>query len=216
MFSPRIIVGVCILTFALSAAAAQAGPAHRGRGRSRGGPHAVFVGPHVAQPVFVGQPFRRAPFARFGPALRYGPVHRPGLSVGIYVGSPYRYRSRYAQRYAYPYPYSYPYAYRPAYPYPHPYAYSYPAPATVYAVPPPGALYGGVRLQVTPNDAMVYVDGYYAGTVDDFDGSLQRVALEPGPHHFEIQAPGYATIAFDVNVRPDETIRYRADMQPLP
>jgi hypothetical protein len=208
MFSPRIIVGVCILVFALSAAAAEADPAHRGRGRARGGPHGVFVAPHAAQPVFVARPFRR-----FGPGLGYRPVYRPGLSVGIFIGSPYRYRYPYAYRYRSPFPY-YPYGY--AYPSPYPYAYSYPAPAAVYAVPPAGALYGGVRLQVTPNDAMVYVDGYYAGTVDDFDGSLQRVALEPGPHHFEIQAPGYATLAFNVNVRPTETIRYRADMQPLP
>ena len=33
---------------------------------------------------------------------------------------------------------------------------------------------GSGRLQVKPRNAEVYVDGYYAGTVDDFDGALQR------------------------------------------
>src|ERR1035437_4172470 len=31
-----------------------------------------------------------------------------------------------------------------------------------------------VHLKVTPRDAAVYVDGYYAGIVDDFDGLFQR------------------------------------------
>jgi len=37
-----------------------------------------------------------------------------------------------------------------------------------------------VRLDVSPRDAEVYVDGYYAGVVDDFDGILQRLRVEPG------------------------------------
>ncbi len=79
-------------------------------------------------------------------------------------------------------------------------------------VPPPGATYGGVQLEVNQPDAAVYVDGYYAGIVDDFDGAWQRVALEPGPHRFEIVAPGLETLVFEVNVRPNETVRYRGDM----
>ena len=34
--------------------------------------------------------------------------------------------------------------------------------------------YGDVRLMVRPRDAAVYVDGYYAGVVDDFDGDTFR------------------------------------------
>ena len=37
--------------------------------------------------------------------------------------------------------------------------------------------YGDVRLMVRPRDAAVYVDGYYAGVVDDFDGVFQRLTL---------------------------------------
>src|SRR5262245_48645054 len=39
-----------------------------------------------------------------------------------------------------------------------------------------------VRVQVKPKEAEVYVDGYYAGLVDDFDGIFQRLHLPPGPH----------------------------------
>jgi hypothetical protein len=122
----------------------------------------------------------------------------------------YRHRGYYPYNYGY-YPYNYGY-----YPYNYGYSgYGYPYPpytAGISAVPPQGALYGGVRLDVTPRDASVYVDGYYAGIVDDFDGALQRVALEPGPHRFEITAPGYEPVTFEVNVQPHQTVRYRADM----
>ncbi len=79
----------------------------------------------------------------------------------------------------------------PDYSYP---SYSYPA----YA---PGGVYqyrygyptGQIRLQVRPRDAEVYVDGYYAGRVDDFDGYIQSLQIEEGPHTIEIVAPGYET-----------------------
>ena len=32
-----------------------------------------------------------------------------------------------------------------------------------------------MRLQVKPLDTMVFVDGYFAGIVDDFDGTFQRL-----------------------------------------
>ena len=59
-----------------------------------------------------------------------------------------------------------------------------PAPAT------PAATKGALRLKVKPVEASVYVDGYYVGVVDDFDGVFQRLRLEPGPHHLEIRAAG--------------------------
>jgi hypothetical protein len=41
-------------------------------------------------------------------------------------------------------------------------------------------LTASVRLVVTPREAEVYVDGYLAGTVDDYDGIFQRLHLRPG------------------------------------
>jgi hypothetical protein len=43
----------------------------------------------------------------------------------------------------------------------------------------PGA---AIRIEVKPKQAEVYVDGYYAGIVDDFDGTFQRLRIEPGEH----------------------------------
>ena len=37
-----------------------------------------------------------------------------------------------------------------------------------------------LRITVKPKEASVYVDGYFAGKVDDFDGALQRLHVTPG------------------------------------
>ena len=74
---------------------------------------------------------------------------------------------------------------------------------------------GALRLKVKPRDAWVFVDGYFAGVVDKFDGVFQRLRLEPGPHRIEISADGYETLTFDVQVRPDETITYKGELERL-
>ena len=74
---------------------------------------------------------------------------------------------------------------------------------------------GGLKLKVEPAFAEVYVDGYYMGIVNDFDGSFQRMELEVGPHHIEIRAPGYQTIVFDVRIEIGETVTYRGELQSL-
>ena len=51
-----------------------------------------------------------------------------------------------------------------------------------------------VRLDVKPKEAEVYVDGYYAGMVDDFDGTFQRLRVEPGEHEIELWLDGYRTV----------------------
>jgi len=71
---------------------------------------------------------------------------------------------------------------------------------------------GEIRLQVRPRDAEVYIDGYYAGLVEDFDGTFQALRLEEGTYHVEIVAPGFETIQLDVRIQGGRTITYRADM----
>jgi hypothetical protein len=75
---------------------------------------------------------------------------------------------------------------------------------------------GALRLKVKPANASVYVDGYYVGVVDDFDGIFQRLHLEAGPHRIEVRAPQYETLTFDVRITPDETTTYRGEMVKLP
>jgi hypothetical protein len=69
---------------------------------------------------------------------------------------------------------------------------------------------------VPVRDAEVLVDGYFVGTVDNFDGRLQQANLEAGPHRIEVRRDGFEPISFDVNVLPGRTITYRANMRPLP
>lgn len=87
--------------------------------------------------------------------------------------------------------------------------YGYRAPASSYG---DGQYYGDIRLQVNPPNAEVYVDGYYAGIVDDFDGQYQRLALEAGPHKIEVGIQGVQPQVFDVYVDPSRTVDLRADL----
>jgi hypothetical protein len=68
---------------------------------------------------------------------------------------------------------------------------------------------GELRLDVEPRHAQVFVDGYYAGVVDDFDGAFQSLKLEPGAYRIDISAPGFETLTFDVRLNPGQDIRYR-------
>ena len=92
--------------------------------------------------------------------------------------------------------------------------YSYPwrpyGPVGYYGYPE-----GSIRLEVTPRDAEVYVDGYYAGTVDDFDGAFQRLRVEPGEHEIEVYREGFRPFRQKVYLTPDKTFRIRQPLAPL-
>ena len=74
---------------------------------------------------------------------------------------------------------------------------------------------GSARLQVTPKQAEVYVDGYLAGTVDDFDGFLQRLDVPAGEHELTLYLPGYRTIHQNVLFRPGDTVKITTAMEQL-
>ena len=124
-----------------------------------------------------------------------------------------------------------PYVFRPRYSigfgifsgYPVPYAYSYSAPIWVYGyraprervfVTPGSPYYGGIALEMTPYDADVFVDGIYAGRVEDFDGATQPLTLSAGVHEIEVQAQGYEPMRINVEVQPGQVIPYRGDLRP--
>jgi hypothetical protein len=65
---------------------------------------------------------------------------------------------------------------------------------------------------VDPEKTRVYVDGYYAGIVDDFDGILQRLNVPPGRHDITLKLEGYRTQHFKVYVPVDDTIKIHYDM----
>jgi hypothetical protein len=76
--------------------------------------------------------------------------------------------------------------------------------------------YGKLRLKVKPRDAQVYVDGYFSGVVDSFDGVFQRLPLKAGPHRIEIRKDGFQTLSFEVMIVPEETVTYTGELIPGP
>ena len=76
-------------------------------------------------------------------------------------------------------------------------------------------LSGNVRTQVAPRHTEVFIDGYYAGTVDDFDGVFQRLHIEPGDHDIELYLPGHRPHQQRVYVQPGRTFTIRHTMEPL-
>ena len=71
---------------------------------------------------------------------------------------------------------------------------------------------GSLRLKIKPRDAQVFVDGYFVGNVDSFDGVFQRLTIEAGAHKIEIRAPGYETLQFDALITPGETVTYKGEL----
>jgi hypothetical protein len=144
---------------------------------------------------------------------------RPRLNIGfgLWVGYPVAYSY---------FGYGYPYA-APVYP---PYA-AYPVyPNTTYVAQPGYAGYastgpaaevsiaaprdeGGVSFEITPIDAAVYVDGVYAGVVSNFTPRTRPLALAPGAHRIEVQAPGYETATFEVTIVAGEVVPFQGQLQ---
>jgi hypothetical protein len=78
-----------------------------------------------------------------------------------------------------------------------------------------GRPYSSLRLQISPRDTEVFVDGYYAGIVDDFDGFMQRLHLEPGQHTIQLYLTGHRTAEQQIYLQPGGTLRIRHVMEPL-
>lgn len=73
---------------------------------------------------------------------------------------------------------------------------------------------GELRLKVRPREAQVFVDGYYAGTVDSFDGVFQSLRLETGDYRIQIVLPGYEPLDVDVQIVPGQKVTVEADLVP--
>jgi hypothetical protein len=136
-------------------------------------------------------------------------VSTPRTRVAVGIGRPFYYRPLYYRPF-YPYfwdPFYDPFFYRPFYWYPYAqlgYGYGY------------GYVDGSaLRVQVTPRDTEVFIDNYYAGTADDFDGMFQRLHIEPGAHDITLYREGFRTVRQRVYIQPTGTFRLRYTMMPL-
>ena len=87
-------------------------------------------------------------------------------------------------------------------------------PRSYYVGPSWDYALGKLRLDIDQRDADVYIDGYFAGQVDDFDGVLQGLRLEPRNYAVEIVLPGFAPLQFDVQITPGRTTTYRGYLLP--
>jgi hypothetical protein len=77
---------------------------------------------------------------------------------------------------------------------------------------PDTGLRGGLQLDVQPWRAEVYVDGTYAGLVEDFSGYYRHLEIAAGPHVITIVAPDHDPLVFEVMVSPGRTITHRATL----
>ena len=125
----------------------------------------------------------------------------PGYSFGVGLGSGYGHNWG---NYGYGYGHGYSgYAY---YPYGHLSYASSPSYADPYT--------GFMRLKVRPRDAEVFVNGYYVGVVNEFDGIFQRLRLEEGTHHIEIRHPAYFPLELEVLIVTGEKVTYEGHLEP--
>src|SRR4249919_1601622 len=133
--------------------------------------------------------------------------HRGGrvvIAPSVIVGGGYYYRPYFYDPFWFDPWYGFAYGQYPWGPYGYP-------PYGGYRVDPGASL----RLEVKPKEAEVYVDGYYAGVVDDFNGTFQRLRVEPGEHEIELWLAGYHTVRQKVRLSQDNTFKIKYQMVPL-
>ena len=193
-----LLVAVIPAALALFSDTSWAQRGHSSGGHPSGGqpPSAGARPPAGAPPAGAGHP---------GPGPSHGPSRGPvygSAHVGGYYGYGYGY-------YGYPYwgfGWGYPFYGPWGYPYwGGGYGYGYP-----YYDPSPE-----IRLEVKPKEAQVYVDGYYAGVVDDFDGTFQRLRLRPGTHELVLYFQGFHTVQQNIHVGSGQDLKIKFQMQPL-
>jgi hypothetical protein len=72
---------------------------------------------------------------------------------------------------------------------------------------------GGMSFEISPNDAEVWIDGSYRGTVSEFGPQTEPLKLAAGRHRVELRANGMQPMAFDATVTAGQVIPYRGTLQ---
>ena len=145
-------------------------------------------------------------------ALAQRAVRRPsGRSVAVVARPTYYYPRFYYPGYSWYSGYYWPYSYGGFY---DPFFWGQ------YRYPPPyyGRYYdnsGAAQLKVAPRNAQVYVDGYFAGVVDNFDGNFQRLNVEAGEHELQFYLEGHRPFSVKVLFVRGRTVKIAHTMEPL-
>jgi hypothetical protein len=206
----RVIFGclivVCLAALTPAPAEAQRHrPAPPGRAVSTAVPRGSVARPPYPSPRYYYPGYGRYYYPGYYPRYYY-PGFYPSF-YGFYPGYYYpgfSFSVGFGFGYGYGYPYyggygGYPWGYYGGYPYA-PYGYDNSS---------------ALRLQVTPRDAEVYVDGRLAGRVDSFDGTFQRLYVEPGGREITVYHEQYRPFTEKLYVSPREGYKIQRAMEPL-
>ena len=72
---------------------------------------------------------------------------------------------------------------------------------------------GELKISATPTRAVVFVDGQFAGHVDEFDGIGKAMLLTPGQHQIRIALPGYLPFETVVDLRPRQKLKIETALE---
>jgi len=88
-----------------------------------------------------------------------------------------------------------------------------PAPGRDGAAPAPsGDSAARVRLDVTPDDASVYLDGTFLGTAAELEGLSAGLVVAPGSHKLEVVRPGYEAEDLDFEGTPGREVQLKVSL----
>ena len=73
---------------------------------------------------------------------------------------------------------------------------------------------GEIKLEVTPDRAAVFVDGHFAGTVNQFRGAGRGMLVAPGSHHIKIDLVGYQPFETDATLLAKQKITVKTTLAP--
>ena len=71
-----------------------------------------------------------------------------------------------------------------------------------------------IKLHVSPERAAVFVDGAFAGSVNEFMGVGHGMLVSPGKHLIMIALPGYQAFDTEVSLLPCQKITIKTDLLP--
>jgi hypothetical protein len=75
--------------------------------------------------------------------------------------------------------------------------------------------HAGLRLEVKPSETEVFVNGAYAGRVDDFDNIFQQLNARGGAHEITLYLPGHRPFVQNIFFQPGKTLVVHHTMQRL-
>ena len=72
-----------------------------------------------------------------------------------------------------------------------------------------------LRVDISPDDAAVFVDKHFAGLANQFSGTFKHLTLHAGPHLIEIRKAGFRSLAVEVSLFPDQNLTLWRTLQPV-